>query len=403
MYTSRTRRRSSELPEDDKAKVNRRKFLKYAGGAIGVAAVAAAGYGLYQTTAPQPTTTTATSAISSTSAITSNTGPYTPPQTLIDAAKKEGSVLLYESTFLDRVLPFLAIFTGKYGVKVDVYRATSATLITKWQNELTAGQYLCDVIDFSDEAIWRDVSSKGYLLKYDSPVYNEILSWAQGWPSGAHYFAWRDVYSVGIGYNTKYVKPADAPKSWKDFLDPKWDKKIVFNDVRIGGISYSDYYTVRDTVGYGVDFWQKMALNHPFLSDSHTTMSAKIGSGEYLVGPFWPLSEWYSYNQQSAPVAWAVPQEGLASFAIGMGIPAKAPHPNAAKLLFDYWMSFEGQNAWQAIQGTPSGRMDLFSNPIVPEINKQIPPNVKAILPDITDLGAKRTQYIAEFSSIFGL
>jgi ABC-type transport system substrate-binding protein len=61
---------------EKKDKLSRRKFIKYAGGAVAVAAVAAAGYGLYQATQPsQMPAPTATTAASTTPAMTTATGP----------------------------------------------------------------------------------------------------------------------------------------------------------------------------------------------------------------------------------------------------------------------------------------------------------------------------------------
>ena len=32
--------------------------------------------------------------------------------------------------------------------------------------------------------------------------------------------------TVGLAYNTNKVKPEQAPKSWKDFIDPKWKDAV---------------------------------------------------------------------------------------------------------------------------------------------------------------------------------
>ncbi len=35
----------------------------------------------------------------------------------------------------------------------------------------------------------------------------------------------RELY-ISLGYNTKLIPPADAPKTMKDLLDPKWKGKM---------------------------------------------------------------------------------------------------------------------------------------------------------------------------------
>ena len=44
------------------------------------------------------------------------------------------------------------------------------------------------------------------------------------------YYTAARLVGVGIAYNTVNVTPEEAPKSWNDLLDPKWNDQIVMSD-----------------------------------------------------------------------------------------------------------------------------------------------------------------------------
>src|SRR5450830_1134797 len=78
------------------------------------------------------------------------------------------------------------------------------------------------------------------------------------WPSSAGSMpttlcAWLEV----IGYNTNLVKPEDAPKSYADLLNPKWQSKIVKgHPAYSGAILTNTYLWVRDL---GWPYLEKLA------------------------------------------------------------------------------------------------------------------------------------------------
>src|SRR5262249_60114063 len=79
-----------------------------------------------------------------------------------------------------------------------------------------------DVIRTSDAGHYVFLKEKKLLAKYTP-------AGVEGFPDG---FKDKDGYYCGlratvnaIAYNTKAVSAAEAPKSWKDLLDPRWKGK----------------------------------------------------------------------------------------------------------------------------------------------------------------------------------
>src|SRR5689334_8910875 len=66
---------------------------------------------------------------------------------LLDAARKEGRVVLYTSLAPTESGPLAAAFEKKYGIKVDVWRATSTQVVQRTITEGRARRNAVDVIE----------------------------------------------------------------------------------------------------------------------------------------------------------------------------------------------------------------------------------------------------------------
>ncbi len=157
-----------------------------------------------------------------------------PSQALIDAAKKEGSVTWYTVQIVNQIVtPIVDAFEKKYGIKVNYVRANSDEVTLRVMNEAAAGHVFCDVFDGS---------STVPALKHR----NLVLKWL---PDAAKDFPTHEVDAQGYwialyvmvltdAYNTEQVTAAAAPKSWDDYLDPKWKGKIAWaaGNADFGGI-----------------------------------------------------------------------------------------------------------------------------------------------------------------------
>jgi iron(III) transport system substrate-binding protein len=259
-------------------------------------------------------------------------------QSVVEAAKKEGKVVIYgslESGIMDEIEK---VFTRKYGIGIDYFRAASNKTLDRVLTEHRANRTLSDVV----------VTNRGPMLllkkdkifaRYISP---ESANFAEDVkdPEGLLSPIYRMVI-VGILYNTKLVKPEDAPKSLEDLLTPKWRGKWVMPDP-------SRHFTtgvwVRNLEAfYGkdwLDFAKKMAASRPILVESFIPSVQKVISGEALAGITY-VKYVHIFGKDGAPLDYVRLPRMLAD-GHNAGITAKAPHPNAAKLFVDLLISREG-------------------------------------------------------------
>ena len=259
-------------------------------------------------------------------------------QPLAEAAKKEGKVVIYgslESGIMDAVEK---AFTKKYGIPIEYFRAASNKTLDRVLTEARAGRALSDVV-VTNRGPMLLLKDEKVFAKYISPEAANFPPDVRD-PDGMLSPIYRMVI-VGILYNTKLVKAGDAPKSLDDLLQPKWRGKWVMPDpsrhftTGVWVRNLEEYYG-KDWMG----FVKRMAESKPILVESFIPSAQKIISGEALAGITY-VKYVHIFGKDGAPLDYVRLPKMLAD-GHHAGISAKAPHPNAARLFVDFFISREG-------------------------------------------------------------
>jgi iron(III) transport system substrate-binding protein len=139
-------------------------------------------------------------------------------------------------------------------IKTSYVRAQTGALYSKILAERSAGRFDVDVLQLSDLSPAFDFQKKGGYEHYESPESGAYKKDNLSSPNG--YFFWTGVDPAGIAYNTEKVTGSDAPKGWKDILDPRWKGKISCK-ISASGLQFVQWYMLRKL--YGDGFWQEFA------------------------------------------------------------------------------------------------------------------------------------------------
>lgn len=250
---------------------------------------------------------------------------------VIEAAKKEGAVSLYSSASTGPSNAAAEAFKKAYGIDVQVYRAGSADVATRVQTEEKAGRPQADALIIEEPALSLLMP---YLASYDSPERAEIDAAYK-----APQYTLIRMYMAQLAWNTKAVKPADAPKDWKDLLDPKWKGRFGSLDPHVTATTLA--WQVMVTQLDGPEFLKGFGANKPKLYASTNAMMQAIVDGEIDMG----ITNSFGVIQAAdtgAPVGGVVPKNTVL-FGGNISVFAKAPHPNAARLFCDFCCGAEGQ------------------------------------------------------------
>ena len=141
-------------------------------------------------------------------------------------AKKEGQVTFYTSnTWVAG--PVSKEFEKKYPfVKANVWRSDSKELMKRLTEEVTAARFLADVVETSPEYITILMSNK-MLQEYLSPELSAYDDDAKiKGKKGVYAWTNREIY-ISLGFNTKLIPPAEAPKNGQGLSRPQMERKDV--------------------------------------------------------------------------------------------------------------------------------------------------------------------------------
>ena len=144
---------------------------------------------------------------------------------LIAGAKKEGKVVFWSSMRIDDSKALAAGFEARYPfIKVDIFRAGGEQIVNRAMAEHLAGETTYDVVN---AFALKVLQNKGMLQPYAAP---EATHYPVGFKDPQNY--WVSLYSGYnvIGYNTKLVPKAEAPRNWEDLLNPRWKGKLGMDD-----------------------------------------------------------------------------------------------------------------------------------------------------------------------------
>ena len=270
-------------------------------------------------------------------------------QRLVDGAKREGEVTIYTSTPVDDMKVLTDAFERKYGVKANVWRASSEKVLQRGLAEARAGRFDVDVFETNGpemEALVRE--------RRLAPVWSPALADLVPEARFAHRM-WVGARLVifAIAYNTSLVKKADLPASYEGFADPRWKGKL--------GIEAEDsdwLATLSGVLGEAKAeevFRDIVAANGVSVRKGHTLLANLVASGEVPVALTVYNYKAEQLKRKGAPIDWYVIPPAIARVN-GVGVAAKAPHPNAALLFHDFMIGAEGQKLLLSRDFVPTNR-----------------------------------------------
>src|SRR5882757_5846178 len=259
---------------------------------------------------------------------------------LIEAAREEGRLSYYSALELNVAERLGKAFEAKYpGISVRVERSGAERIYQRIAQEQGSGINAVDVANSTDPAHYLDWKSKDWLAAYLPDDVARHFPADQIDPDGT--YATSCGWIEAIGYNTNLVKPEDAPKSYADLLDPKWQGKIVKAHPGYSGAIMTATFVLSRDLGW--QFFEKLAQQKILQVQSAADPPKKLLLGERAV-----MADGNDYNlllakDQGKPVEVVYPSEGAPLIIVPCGIFKNAPNPNAARLFQSFFFSAETQ------------------------------------------------------------
>ncbi len=314
---------------------------------------------------------------------------------LIEAARKEGKVAFYTALELPTAERLAKVFEAKYpGIAVRVERSGAERIFQRIAQEQGSGIKAVDVANSTDPAHYLDWKKNSWLAAYLPEDVARHFPTDQVDPEGMH--ATSCAWLQAIGYNTNLVKAADAPKSYADLLDPKWQGKLVKGHPGYSGAIMTATFVLTRDLGWA--YLERLAQQKVMQVQSAADPPKKILLGERAI-----MADGNDYNlvllkDQGKPVEVVYPTEGAPLIIVPSGIFRGAPNPNAAKLFQSFFFSAETQQML----------VDVFAHRSfhaqVKEKGEHIPlASLKVLKADPAAVQAQSEEIKARYTKIFGV
>ena len=272
---------------------------------------------------------------------------------LLALAKQEGALNLYATMGQEQMSFIAARFEKKYGIKVNLWRASSESVARRTITEAQGSRFEVDVIESNSPEL-ETLHREQLIQPVHTPFAAAMLREAN--PAHGTWLGARINVFVQA-YNTEKVKAEDVPRTFRDLADPRWKGKIAAEADNVDWFA-----TVARELGeaQAVALFQDIVrTNGVSMRKGHPVLASMLAAGEVSL-----VLSTYNYfvdklrKDKGAPVAWTVLEPGIARVS-GMALARRARHPNAAVLFIDFMLSdaqalFPGLDLISAIQGADS-------------------------------------------------
>jgi iron(III) transport system substrate-binding protein len=291
-----------------------------------------------------------TSALFAVLALLFSTAGISQSQTLDElhkSALKEGGTLNFYATLAqvnaERILP---VFEKSFaGIKINHVDATSDKLVARAVTEARGGRTLADILQVPLENV-SQANDQGLLLATKLPE-------AGPYPDGMKGSFWvaSDLQFFVAAWNTNLVKKEEEPKSYDDFLHPRWKGRLIAEPRDLEMLlAFAKYRFKSDEKA--IEFWKKIAAQNVEFHKGHSQLAELLVAGQAAACLTCYSHHYPSRIKKGAPLNYML-SEGVASIN-ATAIFKDAPHPNTA-MLFARWMaSEEGQKVMAKGGRTPA-------------------------------------------------
>jgi iron(III) transport system substrate-binding protein len=253
-------------------------------------------------------------------------------QRLIEGAKREGALTMYSNAPTDDNAALVGAFEKKYGIKVNLYRASSEEIRQRVLAEAGARRFDVDFI-LDNAPAMEALAAEQLLTEVKSPELADVM--ARAIPPHREWAGF--CLNVLVqAYNTDLIKKTELPKSYSDLLDPRWKGRIAI------AADDSDWFAgLMRELGedVGLKLFRQIAATNGFSArKGHTLLTNLVAAGEapLALTVFNYTAE--QLKKRGAPIDWFIIAP-LISMPNSIAVARMAQHPSAAVLMFDFMLS----------------------------------------------------------------
>ncbi len=277
------------------------------------------------------------------------------PTALYEAAKKEGTVVWYESAPLEPMKAVAGEFEKKYpGIKVEVLRIVGVQQYQRFMQETQARQYIADILLLSDQPSTVALIDDGHVAEWKVPTHDRFPE--QFRMKNHAYAAYLTDNAIIYNVNKLTAEEIKILDDWRGVLDPRFKGRFAVTTMKCGAC-YAGIHMFLDPKykdKFGAEFLRKVAAQKPAIYSEVLVGLDRVIAGEHDF-TYWTWEGIaLTKMQQGAPVRWIHPKPTPIFSNSWQFISKNAPHPNAARLFQNWITSEEGMKILQVTYGSPT-------------------------------------------------
>ena len=265
-----------------------------------------------------------------------------PEQSLIDAAKAEGELVVYGSCEEDYLAAACTHFEELYGIKVQYQRLSTGEVQAKIEEE--NGNPSADVWFGGTTDPYNVVAAEGLLEAYEAENASHLLGSQYRDPDDYWYGIYKGILGFMVNKDELARMNLEAPADWQDLKKPEYKGLIWLSNYNTAGTAKLVINTMIQKYGHdeGIQYLVDLDKNIQVYTKSGSGPSKNVGTGECVIGiGFLHDGITQIVDNGYDNVQLIIPSSGT-SFEIGATAIFKgAKHPNAAKLWVEYALSPE--------------------------------------------------------------
>lgn len=217
------------------------------------------------------------------------------------------------------------------------------------------------------------VQPEMYRLKGEGILEKYTPKWADGLPDvykdkdGYFNSFWQT--PIVIAYNTDFIKAADAPTSWEDLANKKYEGKFAFGSTTsqtvrtyLIGILWNYYDSKTDKItDDGWKMLKRIYTNAGTWPSTDDALWKSLKDGELPILPNWFGGIEANTKKNNIPVDYVKPEDGTPTVAEAIGMVKGTKKEELAKKYIDWWGSADVMSAYAEKFGQTPAHPDAIA------------------------------------------
>lgn len=309
-----------------------------------------------------------------------------------DTQNFEGKTLNVVATS-DSYVPLFDKFTEKTGAKVEFLSMSSGEVISRTKAE---GKPMADLWFGGGLDAFMAARDDGLLENYTSDVTATVPEEYKD-KDGAYIS--KGITVVGFIVNDAILeeKGLEAPKTWKDLADPKYEHLVIMSNPAISGTNYAALKGLLDIYGEeeGWKIFEGINNNIDFYSKRGKDPQEKTVQGEFAIGII-PADKKAFDAAKDNNLTVIYPEDGVCWVPEGVAIFKGSENVDVAKAFIDFMLSEDAQKMIAEIDGKDSNQLIV---PGIEGFDLGLPKD-RLVKEDLSTFGSDRERILDKFNEI---